>query len=662
MKAPHLGISGPTFGTRCSRPFVVGWLVALGVLAVGCVPMEQQVPDRADVFEPLHEGRLSAFDHELAVETHAGRDDAWTDVGRALVQFANCEALSDEPPRRVEDHPRALVTWELLELEDRRRLRMNRRAPDGGPADWRTGTIHEQFSTPGFFDRTAETIDDELIRWPDRPESWPDEWPAPRNVEGECDRLADRDAPGELRAPFDELEPESPTGHLVSEWLQTRRVDAAIDQLEDDEPADRARRTVTAHRADLALVLADRDDARELAPETVDATLERTLDELLEIAESAPMDLDFAVRVARLATEIDNNDVAIRAYRRLMDHPTDSVAETSRYWATKLAWHQARFDDAAQTGRPLVDGSEPMRSAHAYFAATAHRRADREDEFLAVAREALSDRPRGTDPFLGALYREVLRHMTRYEVDERTEELLESLGPRAELTLRKREFAEVALDMGRPEIARQLVEPMVDDIRDARRLPRLHGILALAAFMRDDGETFDRHIAELTDRPAQLEEAIPRGRRAAFFAPRDTELARVLRATLPLMAEWGDDPGARQLRQQWLETLVEHTRTFLRETPHTAVSDELAELYRLASRLLEDHPRGYAERVGEQQPSASALVLGTVDMPPSPPLDEAPRPKLRWPPIPSLLLIPVGSIPPEKFSAELNLHGGESRN
>ena len=637
-------------------------LALAGIIAgapfLGCVPMEEQVPDRGDIFAPLHRADLAGFEHKLIQDDHAGRDDAWTDVGFAFLDLATCRELPDEAPARLEDNPEAHLVYELVRLEDERRLRLIRQARELDRRQWHVGTVHTRFTSRDFFDRSGESVDDELIRWPDVRDKWPDEWPARTSVGFDCEELVVRDRPDTLPSPFDELEPEELTGHLITEWLQTQRVRGSIEAVDDAALADRARATVAAHRADLALLLAGRDDARDVAGPTVDHTVKRTLDELIAVADEIDLDgdyhLDIALRTARLAIIVDDSDTAIDALVQLTDHPDPTIADTARYHATKIAWMEGRFGLAADIGSEMIDGPPSVRSAYAYFAATAHRHDGREDSFLGLARDALRDRRRHPDdPFLGALYREVLRELARYEVDERTEELLEEFGPRAGLATRQREFAEVALDVGRPTVARQLVEPLLEDVDDARRLPRLHAILALAAFMHDEPSEFDTHVDELIDRPDGLREAIPRNRRAAFFAHRDTELARVLRATLPLMAEWGDHDEARARRQAWLESIVDHTQTFLRRAPESAVSDELSELYRLAGQLLDDHPRGYAERIGTEEPSASALVLGTVDMPPTPPLDEAPEPTLRWPAISSLLLIPRGGVPPDDYTTDI---------
>ena len=636
---------------------------------LGCVAMEEVAPERGDLFAPLHDADLSSFEYQLAIDRHTGRDDGWTDVGDALLQLANCEPISrDEAPElETDSEPRLLV--EMVRLEDQRRLRLYRRGLDADDGQWPQETIHTRWGRRDFFERRAPDVDtDELLQWPERGERWPDEWPARIDVEHRCEELEQRVPVDDVRPPFDALEDDSISALLVEEWLQTQWVRKAIDEVDETSRLHRrARWTVTAHRADIAFALRQRQDAVEVAEDAVDDMALRTLGELREIAADDDDKLDDDTRVAlshraaRLAIELGDTDAALSALDDLLEYADGNLVDMARYYATKLTWQDGRWSEAADYGSEMIDAPQPVESAYAYFAATAHRHDGREDSFLGMARQALRDHRRhADDPFLGALYRQVLRELTRYEVDERTEELLEEFGPRAELWTRMREFAKIALDMGRPEVAEYMVDLLADQTHDARRIPQLRAILALAAFMRDDRDDFEGHIEALIDRPDELLQAVPRSRRAAFFAHRDAELARVLRATLPLMAEWGDGPGIEATRQLWLEVIVDQTQNFLRNVPESVVSNELVELYELAGQLLEDHPRGYAERVGRQESTASALVLGTVDMPPAPPLEDAPRPRIRWAPVSSLLLIPRGTVPPDEFVTVLDAaYGGE---
>lgn len=627
----------------------------LAVLWAGCVPMHSYSPERGDIFGPLHRGDLSAFEHKLSIDRHAGRDDAWTDLGQAFLDLAICREIAP-PSERVRAEPEAHLLYELVILEDQRRLRLIAGSTADARQSWHAGTVHTRFTSRTFFNREAAEVDEDLIRWPESGDVWQDEWPAPTEIAYECTELGQREVAEEHQPPWEKISPRGPAGRLVAEWLQTEAALTAAQAVESDrESRKRAHRSLLFHRADLALAMQRRDDLAELAPEAVLAATHRALDDLLEYSGGDDSTPDFgrALRLAELAMVIDDPHVAVEALSTLMDHRDDAVASAARYLLVRLAWMQGWWDTAADASPELLDRDSPLHSAHAYFAATAHRHAGREDAFLAMGRQALRDRTRRADPFMGALYRDVLRQLARYDVDERTEEILEELGPRHRIAERQRELAEVALDMGRPEVAEDLIIPLLDSTTNARLLPRLHATLALAAFLRDDRSTFEQHIQPLSQRPRALREVIPQSRRSSFFAHQDAELARVLRAMLPLMAEWGDEPQARALRQVWLAAIVDHTQQFLRWAPESSVSTSLTELYHLAGQLLDAHPRGYAERVGSDGPSASALVLGTVELTSAPPIDEAPQPRLRWPAISSLLLIPVGPLPPTRLVSDI---------
>ena len=148
----------------------------------------------------------------------------------------------------------------------------------------------------------------------------------------------------------------------------------------------------------------------------------------------------------------------------------------------------------------------------------------------------------------------------------------------------------------------------------------------------------------ITERPGALRDALPARRQSSFFAPADAELARGLRQMLPVMAEWGDDRSAQDRRQRWLRVIVTQTQQFVRNTEDTLARPQLLELYRLASALLDDHPRGYAERVGEQEPAP--LVLGTVRVHGRDLEQHEPEVELRIEAPYSLTLIPRDGLPP----------------
>lgn len=643
-----------------TRISVLGTIAAVGLSAIGCVPLEEHAVDDDDLFAPLHEADLSGFEQNLAIQQHLGEDDAWTDVGRAIVDLANCRPISAPPPARVADHRRANAAYELVRLEEIRRQRLIHRHRELERPGWHTGTLHTRFTSQTFFDRSEPEPDPERIYWPDTGEQWPDELPSAIELDYLCGQLHAHAPPEFDPDVADDIELGDASIWLFAEWKLTDQLEELIGELDDGDPlVAHAHPRLTAHRADLAVEMFDREEFEEI--ETPRRAAAAALDALQLLAnQSDESSHAVSLRRARLAELLEKPDVAIDAYEHLFDHPNERVAAVARYYAAKLSWEAGDWQRVTELSDGVVDAPVAIRSAHAYFVATAHHRLGEEDAFIATARQALRDRRRDADdPFMGALYRRVLRELATYDYDDRTEELLEEFGPRAELSVRRREFAEVALDMGRPDVAEQIVEPMFDHIYDARRTPRLRAIMALAAFLQDDRDAFERRLDELLQRREDLQEVIPRNRRAAFFAHRDAELARVLRSMLPMMAEWGDDEPARRLRQVWLEVIVERTQQFLRHAPDTAVSDDLVELYRLSGRLLEDHPRGYAERVGSDGEVDSALVLGTVEVPPSPPLEKAPVPRITWSPITSLLAIPEAELPPKRFAADVRPDSGD---
>lgn len=631
-----------------SRP-VRALLTSVALSMTACVPLMGDDLDRRELFSPLFERDLSRFEHRLSSEEHAGIDDAWTDLGRAFVALTSCDAL---PPatERIEEDPDVLLLYYLALLEDQRRLRLVAASLNGGPRQWHRGTIHTQLASRTYFSREAAEVETDMIYWPPtratREEVWPDEFPAPSEVPYACETLPERLA-------------EAPLTDYMREW---RILGAALGVMEA-EPVQPALQPVAEllrlHRADLALLLMNLPfEIQEADEERIQVMARQALDWLHEAPPSPEARLAYNLRLARLAMIFDENEIARQALGNLRDHPLQEVAETAVYLRTRLAWLDGLWEEAAAELNPPRRPS-PLHNAHIYFVASANRYLGHTDVFLGMAREALSDRARPNDPFLGALYREVLEELARFEVDERTFELLEELGPRSALPERQRELAEVALDLGRPRVARELAEPLLEDQRDARRRPRIHAVLALAAFQLDEPRRFQEHLDAISRRPETLQAAIPRQRQARFFAHQDIELSRVLRTMLPLMAEWGDDAAARSLREQWLTRIVEHIQRFLRDAPESAVSDDLTELYTLASQLLEDHPRGYASRVGDGS-SRAALVLGTVSVATMPPVEDTPAPRLTWGPLPSLLRFPLDPIPATRFSPTLRPQGGDS--
>ncbi|MFB6372012.1 MAG: hypothetical protein ABEN55_02585, partial [Bradymonadaceae bacterium] len=321
----------------------------------------------------------------------------------------------------------------------------------------------------------------------------------------------------------------------------------------------------------------------------------------------------------------------------------------ARYLLLRILTRTGRW----QAGAALADELPPTNSryfaAYVYRSGLALRRVDRDGRFLGIAKAVFGRFPPKSNPYLRALYSELLRLAVRYSFEDRVVELLEELGPRSGVYDRISEFARVCLELGRPDNAEAAARWLMRHHEDARFEPRYRGILALVAFQRNDPAAFRRQIEKMTDRPESLLEAIPAQRRAQFFAPADSALARVFRQMLPMMAEWGESPPAERRRRRWLEIIVDQTQTFLRETDESIARSTLEEMYRLASALLEDHPRGYAERVGDEAPAP--MVLGTVRVGAGKLEQYEPTIRVRVPEPYSLTVIPRDDRPPPEWTS-----------
>lgn len=622
--------------------------ILLFLFSSSCVALHEQRPQKIEPFNALFERDLSEFELLLATERHFGLHTERTYLGEDLLALARCVPL---PNFDIEESSGSLgLARQLVRVEDYRRLRLIadvRAQRIQNP--WHQGTVHSRFTSQTFFQRKPAAIPDHLVRWPaTTEETWPDERPAPVEIDYQCAQLMEREAA--LRG----LPEDEPL--LFAEWFALE--EALTIKLTEEEREQLAplMQALFIHRADLLLRLSTRELSerdtflyrRALASTRED--LVRAVAEPVDTRE-ATSSYAAAIRLYQLADGNDWEEELFLALEHLRSFDIPAIAEAADYLFVRESWLRGDWPGAASS--ELLPVSSPYHSAHAYFALTAHRYLGQRDRFLALGREALKNRRRpGTDPFLGGLYREVLQELVLYDSDLRTLEILEELGPRAQLRERQIELAEIAIDFERPALAEALIVPVLAATDDARQRPRLLAILALAAFQNGEATRFKGYLDALASRPEVLQEAIPRQRRATFFANQDQELARVLRAMLPMMAEWGDDPRSRQERQFWLQEIVTSTQVFLRSTPESRVSSTLTELYELASQLLEDHPRGYAQRVGRDAEDASPLVLGTVSLQALPPVHDAPQPQLRAPLVDSLLFIPSPSTP-QRFVHDL---------
>ena len=319
----------------------------------------------------------------------------------------------------------------------------------------------------------------------------------------------------------------------------------------------------------------------------------------------------------------------------------------ARYLRLRLLTRQGRWAEAVELADSLPPRGSRYFVPYAYRVGVALRQEGRDDRFMGIIKSVFRDRTPQSGPFARALYGESLQLLASFPFEERVVEVLEEMGTRSRLYRRVEQLARVALKRGRPENAGAAARWLLGQHDDARFRPRYQSLLALVAFQKDDPAEFRHQLGEIAHRPDSLLAAIPERRRASFFAPADAALARILRLTLPMMAEWGDSPPAAQRRERWLEIIVEEAQSFLRSTRESIARPSLVELYRLASAQLEDHPRGYAERVGDSEPAA--LVLGTVEVKQSDLRDDEPPITADFAEPHSLTLIPRGELPPARW-------------
>jgi hypothetical protein len=195
---------------------------------------------------------------------------------------------------------------------------------------------------------------------------------------------------------------------------------------------------------------------------------------------------------------------------------------------------------------------------------------------------------------------------------------VEDLGPREATLDRMAELTVLALDRGEASVADAAARWLHAHDHDARSRQQYAAWIALAALLRDDEATFDAAIERIVARPEAVRSAVGRRREAAFFREHDRALALLLGEALPRIADWGDAPAARARAQRWLGRIVVHIQGFLRATPGSLEREPLLALYRVASAMLRDAPRGYPEHVARAD--APPLVLGQVSLPwPEPP-------------------------------------------
>lgn len=648
--------------------------VCLGLVmgASGCARYERAtVPDTAR-FEWLQRRQLTRFEHRLAVERQTGAEDAWTAVGRAWLALATCEDLERAPFEGMRDvDPTARLVHATLELESRRRERLIRQRGAGMAALSITGTMFARLDDDDFFTLRPAPVPDDMVLWPESQEAWADEVPAEREVATRCEAMyarlfrqaareraaydvaaAEADAL-RRRDPATVLEPIPPRVglHLNPELdLKARRalkpgtlaaaerdeLDALARVLALGEQLPRATRRAEAvdaalWRARLYLVARTGELAAYTASQPRLSAEERRIVTRWS-AESAaalkplirreldddppPVEAEARARAlllhAAFAERAGDAAQALDAVERALKLGVDRQnLALARYRHVKLLSDAGRWAEVAAYGEKAPPAGDPTYTAFVYRTGYAMRRAGLTDQFMAHAMRAFRDRPYRADPFMRALYIQLLRALVVYPFEPRIVEVLEDMGERSLIYERVREYATTALDQGRTANARAAAVWLLAKHANASFYPRYHAILALASFLEDDLPGFLREVRLVATRPAALTASIAARRQPAFFAAADAQLADVLRQLLPIMAEWGDGARAEALRQRWLKVIVDEAQRFVRETPRSLARPALIELYRIASALLDaEAARAYPERVG--QPGAAPLILGTV--------------------------------------------------
>lgn len=602
------------------RPLLgISWVA----LVLGCASARPPVLSGAR-FDALRARDLPAFEQRIALDARLTPGDDWLTVARAWADLVSCRPIGEAAPRE----PSARFVWSTLRLEQARHDRL--RAEPSREALEATWLRH--LADPAFFRREPAAADPRWIRWLPERETWLDELPAARAVPSAC---------GERRA---DLVAENLGSLLALEHARATEARERAETLEHgDALLDVLRWRLLRHEASLAhrRALLDEAAAPELRAEAsrllglvlalpippgvtpVEHAEARLLAAVLEDRAGAP---ERALAIVRPALELEVDDALHHALR---------------YQALSAARRSGDLELARTWTDPLPPRSHPLHDATAFEAARTLAELGRLDELLRVATSALRDRPTGTDPHRRATLTLALAELARTELDARTIEIVEDLGPRQGLLDRMAELTVLALDQGEAAIADAAARWLHAHDRDARGRRQYAAWIALAALVRDDEATFTAAIERIVTRSDAVRRAVGRAREADFFRPQDRALTLLLAEALPRIAEWGDDASGRARRTRWLTRILDHIQGFLRETPGSLERQPLLELYRVASAMLRDAPRGYPEHVART--GAPPLVLGQVHLPWPEPAGPAFMPRITPPE--GLAVLPRGEAP-----------------
>jgi hypothetical protein len=166
-------------------------------------------------------------------------------------------------------------------------------------------------------------------------------------------------------------------------------------------------------------------------------------------------------------------------------------------------------------------------------------------------------------------------------------------------------FSEMALDEGMIPQGIQSAQWLLSRHDHAQAKYQYHALLAFAYFLDQKPQLFQNHIQQIIDLKNGILDAIPIGRRAEFFKPRDLALTHVFRLVLPKIAEMEDENS----RDFWLKQLTLTIQSFLRLRADSKLKSDLLDLYRVASQMLStSQARSYPELIGKTQ--RPTLVLG----------------------------------------------------
>ncbi len=584
-------------------------LLATIPLLTGCVAYTAATPATEPHFEHLRAGDLADFEQRIQADLQTGTVRDETRVGQAWMQFLTCTEI-DVSEATAPEYSWALA---LLEYEESRRATyvISRRTE---PAKMLDLAYAKMASDEVLNWEPTEAASAEIV-WPAEDEDWADELAAADTIQPDCEELLSRLVDDETPAGFAGVQPfyERQFSALARANEAAQRAGRAL-----DGPARDLDLNVNLYSFGVATQLAQLASERDGMSYGADLPdqVEDWLRGAVQRAEAGGQRKGPALAASHfvLAHRSLSRDEVDQAQKHLASAqaagPDSTMTWPIRHLSLWLQWERGEWAAISEADDELPPLGFRNFGSYVFFRSSALLRNGEVDRFLAVVTTAMADRDWTNAPYLEATWGEVMRYLTTVSFDDRVVELVENLGPRPNTYERMEELGRTALDQGKPDVADDAATWLLARDSDARRHAKYYAIRAIADFLRDNPEGFRDELRQITKRDPNILDAIPKSRRAKFFEHADRELARILAQTMPMMAEWGDDPAARTSRRDWLKLLVEEIQLFLRNADETSARSQLIELYRLASELLSDHPRGYAERVGRE--NGDPILLGTV--------------------------------------------------